>query len=87
MAKKMCILVGFFALGAMENNRTLPYGEPWLQDVESVNKKKFTTYDRDAQSNLDYAINRRQQLCQYESRSKYDNLVPYLDPEQTRSSA
>jgi RHS repeat-associated protein len=42
----------------VENNRTLPYGEPWLNDVKSVNDKKFTTYQRDQESGLDYAMNR-----------------------------
>src|SRR5262249_32594904 len=42
----------------IENNRTLPYGESWLPDVQSVNKKKFTTYERDPESGLDYAVNR-----------------------------
>src|SRR5688572_29500687 len=39
----------------IENNRTLPYGESWLSDVASANDKKFTTYDRDKESGLDYA--------------------------------
>ncbi len=42
----------------MENNRTLPYGESWLPEVSSANDKKFTTYIRDNESNLDYAKNR-----------------------------
>ena len=42
----------------IENNRTLPYGEAWLSDVASANDKKFTTYDRDKESGLDYAMNR-----------------------------
>jgi len=40
-----------------ENNRTLPYGELWLSDVAPGNTQKFTTYLRDAESNLDYAMN------------------------------
>jgi len=43
---------------AVENNRTLPYGESWLTDVNSANDKKFTTYQRDAESGLDHAMNR-----------------------------
>jgi len=43
---------------AVENNRTLPYGEPWMTDTASTNDKKFTTYERDKESNLDYAMNR-----------------------------
>lgn len=43
----------------IENNRTLPYGEAWLtESTPSTNDKKFTTYQRDAESNLDYARNR-----------------------------
>src|SRR6185436_14463439 len=42
----------------IENNRTLPYGEQWLSDTVSVDDKKFTTYDRDKESGLDYAMNR-----------------------------
>ena len=42
-----------------ENNRTLPYGEAWLtESTSSLNKKKFTSYERDSESNLDYALNR-----------------------------
>ena len=45
----------------IENNRTLPYGEAWLAAdfaASSTNDKKFTTYQRDAESGLDYAMNR-----------------------------
>jgi len=45
----------------IENNRTLPYGEAWLptdNGATSTNDKKFTTYQRDAESGLDYAMNR-----------------------------
>jgi RHS repeat-associated protein len=42
----------------IENNRTLPYGESWLSEVASANDKKFTTYQRDAESGLDYAMGR-----------------------------
>jgi RHS repeat-associated protein len=41
-----------------ENNRTLPYGELWNSQVGSVNQRKFTTYQRDQESGLDYAMNR-----------------------------
>jgi len=42
----------------VENNRTLPYGEAWLPEVSSTNDKKFTTYQWDSESGLDYAMNR-----------------------------
>jgi RHS repeat-associated protein len=43
----------------IENNRTLPYGEAWIaENTPSTNDKKFTTYQRDQESNLDYAIDR-----------------------------
>src|SRR5436190_21172337 len=43
----------------IENNRTLPYGEAWqAESTPSTNDKKFTTYQRDAESGLDYAMNR-----------------------------
>ena len=43
----------------IEDNRTLPYGEAWLaESTPSTNDKKFTTYQRDAESGLDYAMNR-----------------------------
>ena len=43
----------------IENNRTLPYGEAWLaENTPSTNDKKFTTYQRDGESGLDYAMNR-----------------------------
>src|SRR5206468_8021629 len=43
----------------IENNRTLPYGEAWLvESTPSTNDKKFTTYLRDSESGLDYAMNR-----------------------------
>jgi RHS repeat-associated protein len=42
----------------LENNRTMPYGEAWLADVASANDKRFTTYDRDKESGLDYAMAR-----------------------------
>jgi RHS repeat-associated protein len=45
----------------IENNHTLPYGEMWLaadNGQPSTNDKKFTTYQRDTESGLDYAMNR-----------------------------
>ena len=43
----------------IENNRTLPYGETWLaESTPSTNDKKFTTYQRDGESALDYAMHR-----------------------------
>ena len=42
----------------IENNRTLPYGEEWLPSTASANEQKFTSYQRDAESGLDYALNR-----------------------------
>lgn len=42
----------------IENNRSLPYGEAWLSEVASANDKKFTSYDRDKESGLDYAMAR-----------------------------
>jgi RHS repeat-associated protein len=42
----------------IENNRTFPYGEPWLPDTASTNDKRFTTYHRDSESNLDYTMRR-----------------------------
>jgi RHS repeat-associated protein len=43
----------------IENNRTLPYGEAWLaENTPSTNDKKFTTYQRDQESGLDYAMGR-----------------------------
>ncbi len=43
----------------IENNRTLPYGEAWLaENTPSTNDKKFTTYQRDQESGLDYAMAR-----------------------------
>jgi RHS repeat-associated protein len=43
----------------IENNRTLPYGETWIpENTPSTNDKKFTTYQRDSESGLDYAMNR-----------------------------
>ena len=42
----------------IENNRTLPYGEEWQPAVGSDNEQKFTSYQRDGESGLDYALNR-----------------------------
>jgi RHS repeat-associated protein len=43
-----------------ENNRTLPYGEPWTQAPPSLsaNALKFTTYQHDDESGLEYAMAR-----------------------------
>src|SRR5207249_10307159 len=42
----------------IENNRTLPYGELWAAQLSSINERKFTTYQRDQESGLDYALMR-----------------------------
>ena len=42
----------------IENNRTLPYGEEWVPATGSANEQKFTSYQRDGESGLDYALNR-----------------------------
>ena len=42
----------------IENNRTLPYGEEWVPAAGSANEQKFTSYQRDGESGLDYAVNR-----------------------------
>jgi hypothetical protein len=45
----------------LENNRTLPFGEAWLASDNgqpTTNDKKFTSYQRDVESGLDYAMNR-----------------------------
>lgn len=43
----------------IENNRTLPYGEAWLADsTPTTNAQKFTTFDRDNESGLDYGMAR-----------------------------
>jgi RHS repeat-associated protein len=52
------VLIMSAAGTVIENNRTLPYGEAWLPEVASTNDKKFTTYQRDQESGLDYAMNR-----------------------------
>ena len=37
----------------------MPYGEAWLTDnTPSTNENKFTTYSRDTESGLDYAVKR-----------------------------
>jgi RHS repeat-associated protein len=41
-----------------ENNRVFPFGEPWLASVASNNSEKFTTYQRDGESGLEYAMAR-----------------------------
>ena len=42
----------------LENNRVLPFGELWNPESGSPNNQKFTTYDRDSVSGLDYAMAR-----------------------------
>ena len=42
----------------LENNRVLPYGEPWEPAVGSANAMRFTSYYADAESGLDYAMAR-----------------------------
>ena len=42
----------------IENNRTLPYGEQWQPAVGLDNEQTFTSYQRDGESGLDYAMNR-----------------------------
>ena len=42
----------------VENNRTLPYGEESLPAAGSANEQNFTSYQRDGESGLDYAMNR-----------------------------
>src|SRR5207247_1585398 len=43
----------------IENNRTLPYGEAWLaESTPSTNGTKFTSYQRDSESGLDYTLHR-----------------------------
>jgi RHS repeat-associated protein len=42
----------------LENNRVLPFGEPWPASPISKNDLTFTTYDRDNASQLDYAMAR-----------------------------
>jgi RHS repeat-associated protein len=52
------LVINAFGL-VIENNRTLPYGEAWLaESTPSTNDKKFTTYQRDSESGLDYAMAR-----------------------------
>ena len=41
-----------------ENNRVFPFGEPWLSFTSSNNSEKFTTYQHDGESDLDYAMAR-----------------------------
>src|SRR5438094_9276124 len=40
----------------LENNRVLPFGELWNSESGSPNDQKFTSYIRDLQTNLDYAM-------------------------------
>jgi RHS repeat-associated protein len=42
----------------IESNRTLPFGELWEDNANSANAQKFTTYDRDDTTGLDYAMAR-----------------------------
>src|SRR5438094_8524268 len=42
----------------LENNRVLPFGELWNPESGSPNDQKFTNYDRDSVSGLDYAMAR-----------------------------
>jgi RHS repeat-associated protein len=42
----------------LENNRTLPFGEMWSAPAVSAITKRYTTYERDSESNLDYAGDR-----------------------------
>jgi RHS repeat-associated protein len=41
-----------------ENNRVFPFGEPWLSFEASNNSEKFTTYQHDGESGLEYAMAR-----------------------------
>jgi RHS repeat-associated protein len=41
-----------------ENNRVYPFGEPWNSFAASDNNEKFTTYQHDSESELDYAMAR-----------------------------
>lgn len=41
-----------------ENNRVFPFGEPWNTGTSSTNNEKFTTYQHDTESDLDYAMAR-----------------------------
>src|SRR5207247_10457731 len=42
----------------LENNRVLPFGELWSSEASSANDQKFTSYLRDPQTGLDYAMAR-----------------------------
>jgi RHS repeat-associated protein len=42
----------------VENNRVLPYGDPWLTFTGSANDNYFTNYIRDPDAQLDYALTR-----------------------------
>jgi RHS repeat-associated protein len=41
-----------------ENNRVFPFGEAWIEPPGSNDNQKFTTYQRDSESDLDYAMAR-----------------------------
>ena len=64
----------------IENNRTLPYGEAWLADTASTNDRKFETYQRDAESGLDYAMDRYYEntggRMRSPDRGKFDLFIP-----------
>jgi RHS repeat-associated protein len=42
----------------VEENRRLPFGEKFEETANSTNDQKFTTYDRDSATELDYAMAR-----------------------------
>jgi RHS repeat-associated protein len=44
--------------GSTSYNRVLPFGEPWDSSSPSSLDQKFTTYDRERVSGLDYAMDR-----------------------------
>jgi RHS repeat-associated protein len=53
------VLVMSSAGKVIEHNRVLPYGELWfLNNVGSANERKFTSYMRDSNTLLDYAMAR-----------------------------
>ena len=62
----------------LENNRVLPYGESWQSDLASINDKKFTTYERDQNSALDYAMDRFYPAFAGRYNSA-DRAAPHLD--------
>jgi RHS repeat-associated protein len=65
----------------IENNRTLPYGEAWqAENTPSTNDKKFTTYLRDQESGLDYAMARYYQNNQGRMNSPDKGPIRLLAP-------